>query len=189
MSSVVGVIKEAGPYVVALVGMGAGYFGGRGTGRESRHHARVEALYQDMLDDLTYRSQVVHETIGVVVWGAQPVSEVPPVNHSRIQLYASPVVWDSWTDVENVLEELRLAGRQEEHQLRLLSAFSNAKQRLLGAMRTDLGVPKGTVIWRAGDRVSRGARWLRRRRAARNSRRLQAARRARGEVEGSQRRP
>ncbi|MFF0268508.1 hypothetical protein [Kribbella sp. NPDC004536] len=97
--TLVEVVKEAGPYVVALAGMGAGYFGGRSTGRESRHHARVEALYQDMLDDLAYRSRVVFDAAGIVVYGAEAAGpEVAPVSQSRVRLYASPSVSDGWND-------------------------------------------------------------------------------------------
>jgi hypothetical protein len=55
----VSIIKEGGRYFVALIGMAAGYFGNRRTGLESRHHVRVEALYQDMLDELANRRQQI----------------------------------------------------------------------------------------------------------------------------------
>jgi hypothetical protein len=105
-------VKEGGPYVVALVGMAAGYFGGRGTGRESRHHARVEALYQDMLDDLAYQSRRVHDAVGVEILGQGPPGpEVLPVSDSRIRLYASPSVSEAWGDALFTLHILSAEGK------------------------------------------------------------------------------
>jgi hypothetical protein len=174
VSSVVSVIKEAGPYVVALAGMAAGYFGGRRTGRESRHHARVEALYQDMLDDHAYQSRRVHDAVGVEIFGQGPPGpEVLPVSDSRIRLYASPSVSEAWGDALFTLQVLSAEGKDglgDRATQELFKSYA-AEKALLAAMRDDLGVPKGPLLQRAKRRAKGIRQELARRRARRKRRR------------------
>ncbi|MFC6156981.1 hypothetical protein [Kribbella jiaozuonensis] len=172
--TVVQVIEETGPYVVALAGMAAGYFGGRNTGRESRHHARVEALYQDMLEDLACQSRKALDAAGIEVFGAGPPGpEVPSVSRSRVQLYASPAVSAAWDDAWfylSVLDLERKAGDQD----RVIQAtfkWHAAERAVLSAMRDDLGVPKGSLLEGVRHRVRASrkafARWRVKRRRSR----------------------
>ncbi|WP_433015652.1 hypothetical protein [Kribbella sp. CA-294648] len=171
------VIKEGGPYVVALVGMAAGYFGGRGTGRESRHHARVEALYQDMLDEYAYRSRRIHDAVGIEVFGAGPPGpEVPPVSDSRIRLYASPSVSEAWGDALFFLHVLDLEGKDSlgDRATQAMFKCHTAEHTLLAAMRGDLGVPKGSRLQRVRRLAKAKSQDLVRWRARRKRRRSRA---------------
>ncbi|MFK4086959.1 hypothetical protein ACI2LF_22815 [Kribbella sp. NPDC020789] len=155
------VIKEGGPYVVALAGMAAGYFGGRRTGRESRHHARVEALYQDMLDDLSCQSRRVHRVLGVDEFGVGPPGpEVQPVSESRVRLSASPPVSEAWGGALFALHALELLGDDDsgDRATDLLFRYRTAEDAMLAAMRDDLGVPKGP-IWRRLRRRAMAPYW------------------------------
>jgi signal transduction histidine kinase len=147
MSSAVGIIKEAGPYVVAVAGMAAGYFGARFTGRETRHHARVEALYQDMLDDLLRRRQEIAEAI--LAETPDPIAGLT-VARSRILLYASPLVREAWDHSVQLQDAAALFVHHEhgiwDHRATdRLAAYDEAETELLQFMRSDLGVPEMSI--------------------------------------------
>lgn len=147
MSSVASIVKEAGPYVVAVAGMAAGYFGAKFTGRETRHHARGEALYQDMVDDLLRRRQEIVKAILEEI--PDPIAGLT-VARSRILLYASPLVREAWDHSVQLQDAAALFvchehGIWDDRAKDRLAAYDEAETELLQLMRSDLGVPEMSI--------------------------------------------
>lgn len=145
MSSVASIIKEAGPFVVALAGMGAAFFTSRNTGRESRHHVRVEALYQEILENLEARRDLMldrsqQSTLSLSDDGApKPYEGFTP----RVRLYASPEVEAAWIEVLMLLRTIERADATSREAM--FGPFLAADDSLRFAMRADLGVPRQSV--------------------------------------------
>jgi hypothetical protein len=149
MSSAVSIIKEAGPYVVALAGMAAGYFGGRQSSREARHHGRVEILYRDMLTDLQHRHWRLMQSAGPPLGeGPEPeLEKLPgPVGVTTVNLLASKDVSTAWLKVHHTLYSLgRLVSDgvvSDQSAFYIgLSDYDVAVVKMTDLMRADLGIP------------------------------------------------
>jgi hypothetical protein len=167
--------KVLGPSVVALGGIYGTYRSGRGQNRVSRHHARIEPLYAEMLDSLHQRAtehlEFASALLGQrVLTAAGEQSEWPQVHDSRdldikVRLFAHKCVQAIWyealRDLVDASEPLVLgAGRGEVPDgAKLMKVFSVHRERLANAMRKDLGVPAHRpktlrarlTPWRRGD--------------------------------------
>jgi hypothetical protein len=158
--SVGGFIKDTGSTLVALAGLGVAYVNSRQPGREARHHARVETLYQDMLDTLQHRLNVVMKQAGIGEIGSLPMRdpEAYQVTRARIRLYASGPVTESWDKVHLQLTALELG--QAQSQLKLTMLHMNSVEAAIGElaelMRRDLGVPDMPLRTRTWSWVRRG---------------------------------
>lgn len=145
------VIKEAGPYVVALAGMVVGYLGGRRTGRESRHHGRTENLYHDMLAELEGKSRKGLRELGRERHAQRPPSPASGklVSTIRVRLYASPQVAELWWRAAFYLDLLeRVGAGSRQQQADAVYLYDDAEDRLWRAMQKDLAVPQGQLVWR-----------------------------------------
>jgi hypothetical protein len=153
-------IKDVGGTLVALAGLGVAYANSRQPGREARHHARVETLYQDMLDTLQHRLNVLMEQAGIGEIGSLPVRDPNSyqVTRARIRLYASGPVTESWDKVHLQLKALELG--QPEGQLKITMLHLNATEAMIGElaelMRRDLGVPDAPRWSRAWSSIRYG---------------------------------
>lgn len=153
-------IKDTGSTLVALAGLGVAYVNSRQPGREARHHARVETLYQDMLDTLQHRLNVLMKQARIGEIGSLPVRDPKSyqVTRARIRLYASGPVTESWDKVHLQLKALEL--EQPEGQLKFtmlnVMAVEAAIGELAELMRRDLGVPDVPLRTRIWLRVRRG---------------------------------
>jgi len=147
-------IKDAGSTLVALAGLGVAYVNSRQPAREARHHARVETLYQDMLDTLQHRLNVLMEQAGIDEIGSLPVRDPKSyqVTRARIRLYASGPVTESWDKAHLQLKALELGQSKDQLKVTMLNvmAVESAIGELAELMRRDLGVPDvrlRTRIW------------------------------------------
>lgn len=151
-------VKDAGPSLVALAGLGVAYANSRQPGREARHHARVETLYQDMLDTLQDRYNQAMERSGIGEIGSLPVRDPSTyqVTRARIRLYASGSVTEAWDRAHHQLLALELdhqEGRMKATMLQL-GAVEAMIGDLAELMRRDLGVPDVPLRTRIWERVS-----------------------------------
>lgn len=175
MNTWVEIGKVLGPSVVALGGIYGTYRSGRGQNRVSRHHARIEPLYADMLDSLHQRATEHLEFAAALVGqreltAAGEPGEWPQVHDSRdldikVRLFAHKHVQAIWYEALGELvgasEPLVLGAERGEvpDGAQLMHVFSVHRERLANAMRKDLGVPahrpktlrEGLMSWRHGE--------------------------------------
>lgn len=151
MSESVELVKAAGPWVVAGISVVGSFWASRRTGREGRHHARVEAVYQDMLDNLEDRYIKYRQKQGLrayIVSVPNAFKQEQTLTISQIQLYASPAVERLWAEANNALSALEMedlsalvTSNVEEWRMQNDMSFTRARAKLQDAMRSDLGVP------------------------------------------------
>ncbi|WP_432891676.1 hypothetical protein ACQPYH_15255 [Kribbella sp. CA-245084] len=143
-------VKDVGPIAIGLGGLFVAYANSRQPGREARHHARVETLYQDMLDTLQHRFNEVRERAGLGEAYALPARDPSTyqVTRARIRLYASGPITASWDKVHSQLTtvEIDQAEGQLEVTMLHLHAIESRIAELAELMRRDLGVP-GVPLW------------------------------------------
>lgn len=154
MSAVAEFVKDVGPIAIGIGGLAVAYANSRQPGREARHHARVETLYQDMLDLLEFRVETGRRahSIGEIDPLPIPEPEAFKVTSARLQLYATPAVRAAWAKVYLMSGEFEVGpqdvGRPRMNEsLEKLWRVERAIETLAERMRADLGVPKST-FWR-----------------------------------------
>lgn len=181
MSAAAEFVKDAGPIAIGIGGLAVAYANSRQPGREARHHARVETLYQDMLDLLEFRIQngMRAHSIGEIDPLPNPVPEAYKVTSARLRLYATPAVRDAWGQAYTLSGAYEsapeIAGKPSVVAMQELFAIERAVNDLVDRMRADLGVPRESAVRRV-----RGfkARLMNGMRLKRELRRLQRGRTA-----------
>jgi hypothetical protein len=158
MSAAADFVKDVGPIVIGIGGLVVAFANSRQPGREARHHARVENLYQDMLNLLEFRIEngMRAHSIGEIDRLPIPVPEAHKVTSARLRLYATPDVRAAWGRaymLSGVFEagpdtlpggEPRMLSSMQE-----LWALERVVDELVDRMRADLGVPKAPIVLRA----------------------------------------
>lgn len=172
-------IKDVGPFAVALGSLYVAYANSRQLGREARHHARVETLYQDMLDTLQRRFDEIRKRAGIREVNALPVRD-PSTDHlvtrARIRLYASGPITASWDEVHSQLTSLEMGQTDDQLKVTMLHllAVESSVGELAELMRRDLGVPDASRWSRTWSWVGNRARVVRDRRRLINARSKQS---------------
>ena len=163
-------VNAVAPFALAGISIAGAFWTTRRTGREGRHHARVEALYQDILDSFEARFVSLQKTLGrsayLIETPVRPADSYQ-LTFSRIRLYASPEVLDQWEKTTTLLTTLEVEAEPVADQpspdgdyLReLTEQYHRANWELAEQMRRDLGVPRA---FRRKLRLSRRrfAKWL-----------------------------
>ncbi|WP_328991487.1 hypothetical protein OG394_34950 [Kribbella sp. NBC_01245] len=155
MSTTSEIISAAGPYVLAGGTLIGAYLSTRKTGRESRHTARVEQLYQDMLDYLEHRYIKLQERQGRRAYLAPIPTRAladEALSISRIRLYATPAILERWSNVNIMLSTLELEGHMPlygdeptPYDFAYDASYRRAVGDLAELMRRDIGVPPNRI--------------------------------------------
>jgi hypothetical protein len=142
------VAGQTSAIVLGVAGIYATYRSGASHGREARHHARVEQLYQEMLTTASDEYGSALRAAGFVDVQESDFEDTGNRRTSdlerRIDLFASPNVSDAWGDLSDSLDNLWLLEHlQKTIDIELADAVkqhSTARAELIEQMRIDLGV-------------------------------------------------
>lgn len=185
MSAVADFVKDAGPIAIGIGGLLVAYANSRQPGREARHHARVETLYQDMLNLLEHRFNNGKRShgIGEIDPLPTPAPEAFMVTSARLTLYASPAVREAWAQAYTLTGAFERASSPDDDpsfakgawggmdaRFQQLFSVDKAIEQLADRMRADLGVPRASLLMRLA-RIKRRVDGRRRLRKGRKTRR------------------
>jgi hypothetical protein len=166
VSDWVDLVNGGGAAVVGVAGIVGTYFGGRAATREARHHARLEGIYEGLvqfLTDLGRRVQAAQDGVhqGLTDEQVADLADRFSLLVAKLQLYSGEEVYGRIGLLVDTIEPLTQMlrgpvgpGEYDPEMRRLAASFDENMSHLIREMRRELALPV----------PRRRPRWLRKRR-------------------------